>query len=54
MLGDRRIRNLVDYPKLYDGFPGVKIRGGISYFLWDRDYDGPCTIQTMWDGAASR
>lgn len=51
MLADRRIRTLVDYPKLYDGFPGVKIRGGISYFLWDRGYDGPCTIQTMWDGA---
>jgi site-specific DNA-methyltransferase (adenine-specific) len=50
LLGDRRIRNLVDYPKLYDAFPGVKIRGGISYFLWDRDYDGPCTIQTMWEG----
>lgn len=50
MLGDRRMRNIVDYPKLYDGFPGVKIRGGISYFLWDREYDGPCTIQTMWDG----
>lgn len=28
MLGDRRIRKLVDYPKLYDAFPGVKIRGG--------------------------
>lgn len=50
MLDDRRLRNIVDYPKLYDGFPGVKIRGGISYFLWERDYDGPCTIQTMWDG----
>lgn len=50
MLGDRRMRNIVDYPKLYDGFPGVKIRGGISYFLWDREHEGPCTIQTMWDG----
>jgi len=50
MLGESRFRNLVDYPKLYDGFPGVKIRGGVSYFLWDRDYDGPCTVQTMWDG----
>lgn len=49
LLSDRRMRNLVDFPKLYDAFPGVKIRGGISYFLWDRDYDGPCTIQTMWD-----
>jgi site-specific DNA-methyltransferase (adenine-specific) len=50
MLGDKRIRALVDYPKLYDGFPGVKIRGGVSYFLWDRDHDGPCSVQTMWDG----
>jgi site-specific DNA-methyltransferase (adenine-specific) len=50
MLKDSRLRNLVDYPKLYDGFPGVKIRGGVSYFLWDRDYKGPCTVQTMWDG----
>lgn len=50
MLSDRRMRSLVDYPKLYDGFPGVKIRGGISYFLWDREHDGACTVQTMWDG----
>ncbi|HEX7278697.1 MAG TPA: Eco57I restriction-modification methylase domain-containing protein [Solirubrobacterales bacterium] len=50
MLADRRVRALVDYPKLYDGFPGVKIRGGVSYFLWDREHDGPCSIQTMWDG----
>ncbi len=50
MLKERRLRNLVDYPKLYDGFPGVKIRGGVSYFLWDRNYNGPCAVQTMWDG----
>ncbi len=49
MLSEARLRYLVDYPKLYDGFPGVKIRGGVSYFLWDRDYDGPCSVQTMWD-----
>ncbi len=50
MLSDKRMRSLVDYPKLYEGFPGVKIRGGISYFLWDRDHDGPCEVQTIWDG----
>ena len=50
MLADRRMRSIVDYPKLYEGFPGVKIRGGISYFLWDRDHNGPCEIQTIWDG----
>ncbi|MDI3462649.1 MAG: putative type III restriction system endonuclease [Nitrospira sp.] len=50
MLHDHRISHLVDYPKLYDGFPGVKIRGGVSYFLWERDHNGPCSVQTMWDG----
>ncbi|MDA2892596.1 Eco57I restriction-modification methylase domain-containing protein [Mycolicibacterium sp. BiH015] len=50
MLSDHRMREIVDYPKLYEAFPGVKIRGGVSYFLWDREYDGPCTVQTMWDG----
>lgn len=49
MLSSRRLRKLVDFPKLYDGFPGVKIRGGVSYFLWDRDHAGDCEIQTMWD-----
>ena len=50
MLSDKHLRNIVDYPKLYEGFPGVKIRGGISYFLWDRDHEGPCEVQTIWDG----
>lgn len=50
MLSDKRMRVIVDYPKLYEAFPGVKIRGGISYFAWDRDHDGPCTVQTIWDG----
>ena len=50
MLSDKRMRRIVDYPKLYEGFPGVKIRGGISYFLWDREHNGPCEMQTIWDG----
>ncbi len=50
MLSDRRLRSISDYPKLYEAFPGVKVRGGISYFVWDRDNEGPCEIQTYWDG----
>lgn len=50
MLSDKRMRRIVDYPKLYEGFPGVKIRGGISYFVWDREHNGPCDVQTIWDG----
>jgi site-specific DNA-methyltransferase (adenine-specific) len=50
VLADKRMRSIVDYPKLYEGFPGVKIRGGISYFLWEREHNGPCEVQTIWDG----
>jgi site-specific DNA-methyltransferase (adenine-specific) len=50
MLSDKRMRRIVDIPKLYEAFPGVKIRGGISYFLWERDHNGPCEMETIWDG----
>lgn len=50
MLKDQRLVTLVDYPKLYDCFPGVKIRGGVSFFLWGREHHGPCRVQTMWEG----
>lgn len=50
MLSDKRMRCIVDYPKLYEGFPGVKIRGGISYFLWAREHMGKCEVRTIWDG----
>lgn len=50
MLTDKRLRRIVDYPKLYEAFPGVKIRGGVSYFLWDREHMGLCEVQTIWDG----
>jgi len=42
MLGDQRIRKLVDYPDSGDLFPGVKLMGGACYFLWDRDNRGLC------------
>lgn len=50
MLHDHHLSRLVDFPKLYEPFPNVKIRGGISYFLWERDHDGPCEVQTMEGG----
>ena len=46
MLGDHRFVKLVDHPQLYDVFPGVKIRGGVSYWLWTQDHDGPCEVVT--------
>ena len=43
MLSDRRLRKMVDYPNAGELFPGVEIKGGVMYFLWDRDHPGSCT-----------
>ena len=45
MLNDTHIRYLHDFPKSRDCFEGVDIAGGICYFLWDREYDGPCIVE---------
>ncbi|GJM36998.1 MAG: type III restriction endonuclease [Acidimicrobiales bacterium] len=50
MIGDRRLAKIVDNPKIFDCFPQAKIRGGVSYFLWDRDHDGDCEVSTRIDG----
>lgn len=50
MIADRRMSTIVDNPKVFDCFPGVKIRGGVNYFLWDRDHDGDCQFFTRIDG----
>lgn len=50
MIADRRLRAIVDNPKLFDCFPGVEIKGGVNYFLWDRDYDGDCAFSVRIDG----
>jgi site-specific DNA-methyltransferase (adenine-specific) len=47
MLGDRRIRKLVDYPIASEIFPGVEVKGGVCYFLWERDFEGDCAVTTV-------
>jgi site-specific DNA-methyltransferase (adenine-specific) len=42
MIADRRIFCIVDYPNASECFPGVEIKGGVMYFLWDRDHNGDC------------
>ncbi len=46
MLRDTRIRILHDYLNSSDCFSGVEIKGGVCYFLWDRDNEGICSVNT--------
>ncbi|MDR1297065.1 MAG: Eco57I restriction-modification methylase domain-containing protein [Deltaproteobacteria bacterium] len=46
MLGDGRLRRLVDHGDSRDCFPGVDLAGGVCYFLWDRDKPGRCLVET--------
>jgi site-specific DNA-methyltransferase (adenine-specific) len=47
MLSDRHIRFIADYPVSTECFPGVEIKGGICYFLLDRDNPGECIVKTI-------
>ena len=44
MLHDDRIRVLHDYINASECFPNVEIKGGVCYFLWDRDNKGECKV----------
>ena len=44
MLNDDRIREIHDYIDASDCFPGVQIKGGVCYFLWNRDNEGACKV----------
>lgn len=50
MLNEHRISHIVDYPQPQECFPGVKIRGGVSYFRWAREHVGGCEIRTVRSG----
>lgn len=42
MIDCNHIEILHDFPNANDCFPGVSIMGGVSYFLWNREYTGKC------------
>ncbi|GIK55837.1 MAG: restriction endonuclease [Chloroflexi bacterium] len=50
MLTDGHLCKLVDYSNAREAFPGVEIKGGVCYFLWDSAYNGLCEVTTMRDG----
>lgn len=44
MLHDNRLSIIHDYPEASDCFSGVQIKGGVCYFLWERDKKGNCSV----------
>jgi len=46
MLADDRLRSIDDYLSAADVFPGVGLKGGVCYFLWNRDHPGLCDVST--------
>jgi len=46
MLADKRTRSIDDYLSAADVFPGVGLKGGVCYFLWERDNPGLCCVTT--------
>lgn len=51
MLSDDRLRSIDDYLTASDVFPGVGLKGGVCYFLWERDNPGLCRVTTHFKDA---
>ncbi len=47
MLADRHVSHLVDYPNSAQVFPGVDLKSGVCYFLWDRAHRGDCAAMLI-------
>ena len=50
MLNDNRVKYIKDYIDSKDVFPGVDVSGGVNYFLWSSEYEGPCEYVNVVNG----
>lgn len=50
MINDKRIAQIHDFPNAQDCFEGIKLEGGASYFLWDKNHNDDCTVFTYDNG----
>jgi site-specific DNA-methyltransferase (adenine-specific) len=50
MLADDRISHIVDFHDASDCFPGVEIKGGVCYFLWNKNHHGECEVTPVVKG----
>lgn len=55
MISDKRFSLLYDYINAKECFPSNDVKGGVCYFLWDRDYNDKCEITTHYsDGSKQK
>lgn len=47
MLNSGHLKYLSDFPNSADAFPGVQIKGGVCYFLWDKSHQGDTQVITI-------
>jgi site-specific DNA-methyltransferase (adenine-specific) len=47
MLGSNDLVSLVDFPVSSEVFPGVEVKGGICFFLWEEGHNGPCEVTVV-------
>ncbi|MRN67703.1 Eco57I restriction-modification methylase domain-containing protein [Brucella sp. 10RB9213] len=47
MLSSAKLVEIVDFPVSKDVFPGVEVKGGISYFLWGRTHNDRTNVTTI-------
>jgi site-specific DNA-methyltransferase (adenine-specific) len=50
MLNSGHLLSLTDFWDSSEAFPGVQIKGGVCYFLWDAKYNGTCTVTRISGG----
>ena len=53
MLHDDRLAVIHDFPETSDCFPGLNIRGGVCYFLFDRTHHGNCLVVNHKNGVSN-
>ena len=50
MLNDKRMAEIHDFPETSDCFPRLNIRGGVCYFLWDKEHNSDCKVTNYKSG----
>lgn len=44
MLSEERLKSISDYIEPADVFPNTSIKGGVSFFHWNKNYKGDCRV----------